>query len=59
MVCPRCGASTNDYGIWLGNDTIRCMACKICFNFRTNTGSDSISFFSMLGLEDDQEQRRS
>ncbi|OGM10512.1 hypothetical protein A2Z67_02830 [Candidatus Woesebacteria bacterium RBG_13_36_22] len=37
--CPNCGASSNNYGVFLGHSTNRCLRCGLDYNFRTGEKS--------------------
>jgi Zn ribbon nucleic-acid-binding protein len=32
MTCPNCGASPNNFGVWMGLDTVRCLRCGFDYN---------------------------
>lgn len=36
MNCPFCGASTNNFGVYKGDNVILCLNCKTSFDFVKN-----------------------
>jgi len=34
MRCPSCGASSNDFGVFLGHGQVHCLRCKADYNYR-------------------------
>lgn len=35
MKCPNCGASVNDFGVYLGHNNIHCLNCGVYYNYKT------------------------
>jgi N-acetylneuraminate synthase len=40
--CPKCHASTNDYGVYKGNSIIHCLKCKTTFNFKGEAMKETV-----------------
>ncbi len=35
MKCPFCGASANDYGVYVGGNKIHCLMCGVYYDYKT------------------------
>lgn len=35
MNCPNCGASSNNFGVFLGHNNNSCLRCGVDYNYKT------------------------